>query len=44
MVGEDGYWVESASEVLMPFRKCMYDSEKLMVIDVIVPFSRSKGF
>ena len=43
VVSKDINQMGGASEVLVPFRECMYDSKEFAVIDIIVSFSRSEG-
>ena len=44
MIRQDGHWVVHAGEILLPFRKGMYDHKEFMIIDVVIPFSGSKYF
>jgi len=43
MICDNGDRVSCASEVLAPFLKCAYDSEKLSVIDIVISLSRSES-
>ena len=44
VVGKDGDRVGGSSEELVPLQEGMYDGEELVVVNVIVSFSKGKGF
>ena len=44
MIHKDCHGMGGASQILAPFRECMYDREEFLIIDVIVSFSGGKCF
>ena len=44
VICKDGYGVGSASQVLVPLGKGMYDHEEFLVIDVVISFCWGKDF